>query len=477
MATTGYADRDVHVRGLKLHYQEWGDPSSTPILMLHGFGVSGHMFDEFAERMQGRFRLIALDQRGHGDSDWSAEGDYSRDAFVEDVEAFRQALGLERFYLVGHSMGGLNSVAYTVAHPDAVKALVLVDVGPEAAKEGVDNIVRFTRGPDELEFEQFVQMAHQFNQRRTLENIRERMQHRLKPSEDGKWTWKFDRRFREKDSQIRIGSELSNDEMWQLFRAVAVPTLLVRGGESDVLTAEVAERAVREMPNTRLVTVPGAGHSVPGDNPDDFTLAVSQFLEDVARDSFAAAAANEPPPLAELVEAAAQPPRRRAPMLAVALAAGTALVVVIGAVLASRQANARKVRRAEVQRQRQLVRRRQATVTVPAVDVDLARERAAHILSELGHVSRENLARARTALQDVDVDRARAGAEDVLAALGERTRHAPEAVKTAVRKVEARRPRARRKRSRTAMRLVMRVAVPMVAASLGRRGRARKRAR
>ena len=86
MVTTGYLEHDVSVGGLNLHYQEWGSPSAPPIIMLHGFGVSGHMFDEFAERMQDRFRLIALDQRGHGDSSWADDGNYTRQAFVDDLD-------------------------------------------------------------------------------------------------------------------------------------------------------------------------------------------------------------------------------------------------------------------------------------------------------------------------------------------------------------------------------------------------------
>jgi esterase len=342
MTTVPYADRDVTVGGLKLHYQEWGEPGKPPIVMLHGFGVSGHMFDEFAARLQERYRLIALDQRGHGDSDWSAEGDYSRDAFVTDLEGFRQALGLERFILVGHSMGGLNAVAYAARHPERVSCLVLVDVGPEAAKEGVDNIMRFTRGPDELEFEEFVQLAHRFNQRRTIENIRERMRHRLRQLPSGKWTWKFDSRFRQPDSGLRVGSELSADETWQLFREVTVPTLLVRGAESDVLKPETAERCVREMHRARLVTVPAAGHSVPGDNPDDFTAAVQAFLDDVAAGTFEPFVEAEPPPLAELVTVQERAHRNRPGAFTIVLIGVGAAAAIAGVTVAGRKAAQRR---------------------------------------------------------------------------------------------------------------------------------------
>ena len=281
----GYVERDTYARDLKLHYQEWGDPSAPAIVMLHGFGVSGHMFDEFAERMQDRFRLIALDQRGHGDSEWSEAGDYTRQAFVDDLEAFRESLDLKTFVLVGHSMGGLNSVAYTTQHPQRVRALVLVDVGPEAAKEGVDNIVRFTRGPDELEFDEFVQMAHQFNPRRTIENIQERMRHRLRQLESGKWTWKFDRRFRQADSGLKIGSELSNDESWQLFRRVQVPTLLVRAaqpvlpGLGYIVSETDRDRFAAEIPQGRVVDI-DANHHVIGIHPDAIAAIASFLAED-----------------------------------------------------------------------------------------------------------------------------------------------------------------------------------------------------
>ena len=280
MVTTGYLEHDVYVRDMKFHFQEWGNPSAPTIIMLHGFGVSGHMFDEFAERMQDRYHLIALDQRGHGDSDWSPEGDYSRDAFVNDLEGFRESMNIGRFILIGHSMGGLTAVTYAYRNPGIVRALVLVDVGPEASREGVENIVRFTRGPDELDFEEFVQAAHRFNPRRTLENIRERMRHRLKQTDSGKWTWKFDKRFREAPDDIKIGSDMSNDDMWQLFRQIDAPTLLIRGGTSDIV-GPVEARYMREAaPALRYTEVPGVGHAPMLTEPEA-QAALAAFLAEV----------------------------------------------------------------------------------------------------------------------------------------------------------------------------------------------------
>ena len=425
MVTTGYLERDLEIGSLKLHYQEWGSPSSPTVLMVHGFGVSGHMFDEFAERMQDRYHLIALDQRGHGDSEWSADGDYSREAFVADIEGFAGALSLDRFVLMGHSMGGLNAVSYTVKNPERVRALILVDVGPEAAKEGVDNIVRFTRGPDELEFEEFVEMAHRFNPRRTLDNIRERMRHRLKQTEGGKWTWKFDKRFRDARDGLRVGSELSNDETWQLFRGIRVPTLLVRGAESDVLTPEVAERVVAEMPRARLSVVARAGHSVPGDNPDDFTAMVREFLADVDGGKFAPVSASEPPPLDALMEEhEVRAQRRGIPILALILVGVTAVLALAGVSFALKKRHDSKSR-ARAHRQALNV-----TSRLKSVDIDRARLRAADTASTLAGVGKSGVARAKHSLESVDLERARESAHDLLAALGETARHAPATART-----------------------------------------------
>lgn len=434
MVTAGYLEKTVTVDGLSLAYQEWGNPSAPPVVMLHGFGVSGHMFDEFAERMQDRYRLLALDQRGHGDSDWSEPGDYSRDAFVADVEGFRKALGLEKFHLIGHSMGGLNAVAYANAHPDRVRTLVLVDVGPEAAKQGVDNIMRFTRGPDELEFEEFVEMAHRFNQRRTIENIRERMRHRLKQSESGKWTWKFDKRFRDPESGLKIGSGLSNDESWQLFRNISAPTLIVRGGESDVLTPAVAERCAQEMPRARLVVVPGAGHSVPGDSPDAFTEAVREFLADVERGQFEPAS-PEAPPLQRLLEEHTAA-TRRGPSMMTLVAAG------VGAAFALAGAGYLLKRASDNRKKKRTVRARATSAAqhlpVSNVDVDMARERAAEVVARLGAVGASGARRARKSAQEVDLTRARVAAHEALALLSVGTHQAPSVVKGAVERVDTR---------------------------------------
>ena len=179
-----------------------------------------------------------------------------------------------------------------------------------------------------------------FNTRRTEENIRERMRHRLRPLENGKWTWKFDKRFREGEGAVRSGSQLSSDELWRRFRELAPPVLLVRGEQSDILSQEVAERVVGEIGAARLVVVPGAGHSVPGDNPDGFTTAVTGFLADIEAGSFPEAGA-EPIPIPEDIDDLRRGWRareRRFPGMALVagVAVGVAAVAAAAAFLFSR---------------------------------------------------------------------------------------------------------------------------------------------
>lgn len=436
MAEPGYVDRDISVRGLNLHYLEWGEPSAPPMVLLHGFGVSSHMFDELAERVQGRYRLLALDQRGHGDSEWAGEGDYSRVAFVEDVEAFRKALGLERFVLVGHSMGGLIAAAYAVQHPAQVSALVLVDSGPEAAEQGVENIRRFTSGPDHLSFDEFVERAHQFNPRRTLENIQDRMRHRLRPEEDGKWTWKFDARFRQEDSGIRTGRDgETNDDRWQLFRSIIVPTLLVRGAESDVLKQEVAERAVREMHRARLAVIGGAGHSVPGDNPDELTAALHSFLDEVAAGRFVPDGARQPP-LEVLVDAHVEARRRPRTGSLLLLAGGIGALIAVVAVIAGIKRTRRPSRRKRLATLPQQLP--ELVGHVPAhVDLDLARRRAAELVDELETVGRRGVKTARRRIGDIDTAAARSTAEELAHSLGGSARRAPAVLRKGARRAKS----------------------------------------
>ncbi len=272
-----FQDKFATVNEMKFHYLDWGAGGKPKMLLLHGGAQTAHSWDEFSRAVRKDYHVIALDQRGHGDSAWARDGVYTRGEHLKDITGFTKAVGLDRFLLIGLSMGGMNSIVYTAAHPDQVERLVIVDVGPEINKKGTDNIRQFVSGPDVLDnLEAFVERAHTFNPRRSLENLRERLRWNLRQLPNGKWTWKYDQAFRDTKRGFDAGDRAT---LWEDVKRITCPTLIVRGGESDVLTPEAAERLHKAIPGSKLVVVPKAGHTVNGDNPEGFLKAVREFLK------------------------------------------------------------------------------------------------------------------------------------------------------------------------------------------------------
>ncbi len=271
-----YQDGTLRLRGLRFHYLDWGSEGKPPFVCLHGGAQTAHSWDDFAPLMREHYHVYALDQRGHGDSDWAPDGDYSRQTQCEDLAAFVSALGLGPFILAGLSLGGINAITYTARYPEKVRALIIVDVGPEIEERGRKNIQGFLSDIDELDsVETFVERAHRFNPRRSLENLRQRLSHNLRQLPSGRWTWKFDQR------GLRAGlrSGLEPEGLWEDVSKIRCPTLIVRGAQSDILSPKAAERLRAALPQSRLAVVPGAGHSVMGDNPEGFALVVREFLD------------------------------------------------------------------------------------------------------------------------------------------------------------------------------------------------------
>ncbi|GIW44670.1 MAG: hydrolase [Candidatus Binatia bacterium] len=263
-------------RGLRFHYLDWGAADRPALVCLHGITQTAHSWDEVAPELAREFRVLCIDQRGHGDSDWAPDGDYSRHTQAEDLEGIRTALGLESFVLAGMSMGGINAITYTVRYPERVRALIIVDVSPQIEAKGVENIRQFIQQEDILpNFEDFVARAHAFNPRRSLENIRSRLAHNLKQLPDGRWTWKYDPYLRSPERSFRASALLG---LWDDVAKIRCPTLIVKGAESDILSPEAARRLQEAIPGSVLVTIPGAGHSVMGDNPQAFVAAAQSFL-------------------------------------------------------------------------------------------------------------------------------------------------------------------------------------------------------
>jgi esterase len=140
MATTdvGVLDKTVELNGLRFHYRDWGNPGPQALVCLHGFTSHAHSWDTFAQAMRDSYHVVALDQRGHGETDWAT--DYHPQRRVEDMHAFVEALGLTNIVLLGLSMGGRCTYQYAVQHPDKIERLVIVDIAPETDSSGAGRI-------------------------------------------------------------------------------------------------------------------------------------------------------------------------------------------------------------------------------------------------------------------------------------------------------------------------------------------------
>ena len=266
----------VVINGLKLHYVEWGDANATPMVMLHGLRAYAHWFDEFAAVVKDRFRVLALDQRGRGNSEWAADGDYSREAYVSDLAAFIDALGLDKVVLVGHSMGGLNCLHYAAREPETVLAFIDVDIGPEIAPDGMARIRKeLGATPDRFaswdEAAAFLKTNHA---RASAANRETRRQWMFREGANGAIEWRLDPAIF--DPKIRQDPV---EHTWSALTEIRCPTLIVRGGITDILTSEACDEMVARMPNCRWVEIPDAGHLVIEDNPDAFNTAALEFLQ------------------------------------------------------------------------------------------------------------------------------------------------------------------------------------------------------
>jgi pimeloyl-ACP methyl ester carboxylesterase len=253
----------VEIDGLKFHYLDWGG-DGPPLLMLHGFTGHAHTWDKTGAALSDRYRGLALDQRGHGDTDWAPV--YGTRPMVDDVARFLDALGIDRVALMGLSMGGMVSYLFAASHPDRIERLIILDIGPEIDRTGMKRITASLGEPDVFDTEdQAVAQARADNPRPTDADLYHRVSHNLRKTGDGKLTYKWDK-------ALRDGSAAREDhtsaEQWDAWRNIRSPILLVRGDDSDILSEETAKRMLEENPNAHMVTVADCGHSITLDRPE-----------------------------------------------------------------------------------------------------------------------------------------------------------------------------------------------------------------
>jgi pimeloyl-ACP methyl ester carboxylesterase len=259
------------------------------VLLMHGGGQTRHSWGGTAKRLAARgLTAITVDARGHGASDWLEDKSYTFDHYARDVIALateiREKFG-KRPICVGASLGGLSSMlAQTMAGQELLEALILVDITPRMDVNGVAKILGFMsekmhHGFDTVE-DAAVAIAAYLPDRKKPKSL-EGLQKNLRLDEDGRWRWHWDPGFIDGPLSINTLSDNFQQNMLDAAADLNIPTLLVRGGKSELVSKEHAQEFLTLAPHARFVDVSDAGHMVAGDKNDAFTNAIVDFLDEV----------------------------------------------------------------------------------------------------------------------------------------------------------------------------------------------------
>jgi pimeloyl-ACP methyl ester carboxylesterase len=268
-------------RSLTLVADAWGDPNDPPVVLLHGGGQTRHAWAGTAATLaEAGWYALAVDLRGHGESDWAPDANYERERYADDVIDLARALHAPPV-LVGASLGGISSLlAIHRAESPIARALVLVDIATRMEPKGLDRIYKFMHAaPDGFaSLEEAADAVAGYNPHRPRPTDLSGLKKNLRQGEDGRWRWHWDPNF----MQVRVPAEPPVE--WALLddaaASLAIPTMLVRGRMSDILSEDGAKTFLRQVPHAKYADISNAGHMVAGDRNDLFTDAVLGFLSE-----------------------------------------------------------------------------------------------------------------------------------------------------------------------------------------------------
>lgn len=256
-----------------VHLRDWGG-SGAPLLLTHGMAAHTHWWDEVAPFWSGVFRAVALDFRGHGDSDWIEDAPYDSAGWVADIETARAALGWDRFILVGHSMGARIALDYAERHGARLRGVSAIDFLPEFYESRARRHEKTRSRPQPVyDSEEAMLAKFRLQPPGTLLDeggLRALGRHGVRKGPDG-WTWKFDWR----------SFSFPYGPVWEQLPRITVPAQIVRGEHSTVMPREALERVVAGLPNARAVDIPGAHHHIPLDKPAELAAAVASWAAEL----------------------------------------------------------------------------------------------------------------------------------------------------------------------------------------------------
>lgn len=263
----------------RLAYLEWPGPKDAPTLLcVHGLTRNAHDFDIIAQALSAEYRVVSVDMPGRGRSDWLSDAaDYGYPVYLGDINALIARLDVEHIDWLGTSMGGLIGMLFAAMPDNPIRKLVINDVGARVSKAGIERIVTYvgldTGFADHEAFEATLRRTHA-----TFGPLSDTQWHHLaahswRRKADGGIGFNYD---------PKIGVALkqapaADVDLWAYWDAIARPTLVLRGAQSDILTADDAEAMTRRGPLAKLVTFHGIGHA-PALMADDQIAAIREFL-------------------------------------------------------------------------------------------------------------------------------------------------------------------------------------------------------
>ena len=282
--------RFIAAQGLRLHYLEWGEPISEPLILVHGFLDQAQSWGPFVAALQNLTKqplwIVAPDCRGHGDSGWvGAGGYYHFPDYVYDLDCVIQALGVKTVKLIGHSMGGTISLLYTGAFPQRVVRLALIEgIGPPGmdfsdAPARMEKWIAEVRQRGREHFREYSSVEagagqlQQTNPRLKSEVALDLARSGMKQSPTGKWVWKFDPLHRTTAPQPFYAAQAI-----EFLRRITCPVLVVDGAESHQMQRRDKQQRLEEIKDRKQIVIENAGHMVHQDNPPALAKAVSGFL-------------------------------------------------------------------------------------------------------------------------------------------------------------------------------------------------------
>jgi len=264
-------DRHFNSEGLKIHFLEWGDCRNPAIILLHHIGSQAHVWDNFARNMSKEYFVLAMDMRGHGDSEWAGEGKYTTEHYASDVDGLVHYLRLDNIVILGGSTGGRVALVYAAQHSKTVTHLIMEDVGavrPASISRGFAD--RIAAGDPELDtVEEWARQHQGQNQRISYEISLHNAYYSVKRLPNGKLGLKRD---------PVIQRDFIPLELWHYVEQTTAKFLLMIGSQSNIVGKDQQERFCEIRPDIHIVTIEDAGHIIVQDQPEKFETTIRRFL-------------------------------------------------------------------------------------------------------------------------------------------------------------------------------------------------------